>query len=131
MRVYVYYNLHKHCFSVRAVDGEQRGRVIAHAAAVRLADVRFRVSEAGRQRVLREQRKNVHAGVVGELTNLVLHGAEPDQAWLDCLAQFEKDATAVTYNPYANDSFVERVTGTCVHSARECVLRGKGALALL
>lgn len=67
MRVFVYFNLHKKCWSIRAMEGNQKGRVIAHAQAVELANCTFKVSEAGRQRVLREKRKNVHAGVVGDI----------------------------------------------------------------
>lgn len=47
MKVFVYYNLHKKCFSVRAMEGEQRGRVIAHRDMISLTDAVFRVSAAG------------------------------------------------------------------------------------
>jgi hypothetical protein len=66
VRVFVYWNLHRKCWSVRAEQGPDKGRVIAHTDHLTLANVQFRVSEAGRQRVLREGRKNVHAGCVGE-----------------------------------------------------------------
>lgn len=69
-KVFVYFNLHKKIWSVKALTGASRGRVIAHCSMVSLVNVEFRVSEAGRQRVLREGRKNVHAGVVGYLTDL-------------------------------------------------------------
>lgn len=64
-RVFVYRNLHRALFSVRALSGPDAGRVIAHLAEVSLRDAEFRVSEAGRQKVLTERRKNVHAGVAG------------------------------------------------------------------
>ena len=73
MRVFVYFNLHKKCLSVKALEGESKGRVIAHADSVELVNATFKVSQAGRQRVLRERRKNVHAGVVGTMTNLPAH----------------------------------------------------------
>lgn len=66
MRVFCYWNLHKACWSVRAAEGPQRGRVVAHMERLTLTNCTLKVSEAGRQRVLREGRKNVHAGVVGE-----------------------------------------------------------------
>ncbi len=50
MRVFVYFNLHRKCLSVKALEGERKGRVIAHAKAVELVGVTFKVSEAGRQR---------------------------------------------------------------------------------
>jgi hypothetical protein len=55
MRVQVYYNLHKRCLSVR-----HRGKVIKHAKSVILRDASFRVQPAGRERVLKQKRKNVH-----------------------------------------------------------------------
>jgi hypothetical protein len=65
MRVEVYYNLHKKCFSIR-----HKGIVISHANTVKLADVTFVVRKAGRERVLREKKKNVHAFVRGNLLPL-------------------------------------------------------------
>ncbi len=65
MKVFVYYNLHKHCWSLKALEGKDKGRVVAHADDVMVYLAKCKVSEAGRQRVLNEQRKNVHAGVVG------------------------------------------------------------------
>lgn len=62
--VFVYFNLHKKVFSVKDV---KTGRVIAHANTVKLQNAYPKVSEKGRQRVLKEQRKNVHAGIRGEL----------------------------------------------------------------
>lgn len=66
MKVFVYFNLHKKVFSVRAMEGENKGRVIAHTTTVELRDAVFKVSQAGRERVLKEKRKNVHAGVQGQ-----------------------------------------------------------------
>lgn len=67
MRVFIYWNLHRACWSIKALDGASKGLVVAHAVHWQVEGVRFKVSEAGRQRVLREKRKNVHAGVVGTL----------------------------------------------------------------
>jgi hypothetical protein len=47
MKVFVYFNLHKKVFSVKALEGDKKGLVIAHADKITL-------------------RKNVHAGVVGQ-----------------------------------------------------------------
>lgn len=99
MRVYVYYNLHKHCFSIKALTGPNKGRVVAHSNNVTLTDVEFRVSEAGRQRVLREQRKNVHAGVVG-----TLFSKDIPMEFIDSVPH------EATYNPYKYNSFVDKVT---------------------
>ena len=93
MKVFVYYNLHKKCFSVKALEGENKGRVIQHRNSVDLANVTFKVSEKGRQRVLKEKRKNVHAGVVGQLL--------PPTVTSNKL-------TEVYYNPYIVDHFVNK-----------------------
>jgi hypothetical protein len=60
----VYRHLPKRLWSVR-----DSGRVTGHAAAVALADCRFRVSEAGRLRALRTGRREVHAHVTGTLVD--------------------------------------------------------------
>jgi hypothetical protein len=97
-RVFVYENRHKtrqnrgrKVYSIKAVDGPNKGRVIGHSSKVLLRDVTPKVSQAGRERVLREGRKNVHAGLVGTLahTDLIpFHGER------------------ITYNPHKYDTFV-------------------------
>lgn len=61
-KVRIYRNLHKNCYSVQ--DAKTR-RVIAYRDYIALENATFVVSEAGRQRVLRDHKKNVHAFVVG------------------------------------------------------------------
>jgi hypothetical protein len=91
MKVFVYYNLHRKVWSIKALEGENKGRVVAHRRDVVLERPTPKVSDAGRQRVLRERRKNVHAGLVGEWTDRNLLMAEGDE---------------ITYNPYKYTSFV-------------------------
>ncbi|QGJ90984.1 hypothetical protein SEA_BIANCATRI92_86 [Mycobacterium phage BiancaTri92] len=93
MRVFVYWNLHRGMWSVKALEGPDKGRVITRTQHVILRNVTGKVSEAGRQRVLREGRKNVHAGLVGELVQ-----AEA--------VNLPKDARPVTYNPRKYETFV-------------------------
>ncbi len=59
-KVFVYKNLHKGCWSIR-----QDGLVKAHTDNVTLYNVMMKVNKKGRERVLREKRKNVHAGISG------------------------------------------------------------------
>lgn len=101
-RVFVYRNLHNDCFSVRSVD---TGRVIAHVKSVQVSDARFIVSEAGRQRVLREKRKNVHAGVEGVLV------MDPTLMWRPCRTR------VVTYNPLRGPHFTDQ-QGKPVHESK-------------
>ena len=106
MKVFVYFNLHKKCWSVKALEGERKGRVIRHALELSMRDVVFKVSEAGRQRVLAEKRKNVHAGVVGYLDEPVVR-----DNW-----------TLVRYNPYIAGHFFNCDSGHSVTKAERAVL---------
>ena len=102
--VRVFKNLKHGCYSIM-----QRGVIKASARQVRLADVEFRVREAGRLRMLREKRKNVHAYAVGRLVDFV-HPHE--------VRDIEPMAgRAVVYDPYRFESFVDRETRTPVRSA--------------
>ena len=98
MRVFVYYNLHRKLWSVKALEGPRKGLVVLHSHAVLLQDATPKVSEAGRQRVLKEKRKNVHAGIVGQLVPMGAEGGFPG---------FPGGAE-VTYNPYKYVGFVYR-----------------------
>lgn len=102
MRVFVYFNLHKKCFSIKALEGAMKGKVIAHRDVVVLENCKFKVSEAGRQRVLREKRKNVHAGVTGVWDEM----SKRDEADFVALSILGRQ---VTYNPYKYASFVIKV----------------------
>jgi hypothetical protein len=90
-KVFVYRNLHKKCFSVKSM---KTGRVIAHVHEIMLSQPKFKVSEAGRERVLRTKQKNVHAGVIGYVT--------------DSYVNFLCPTIKVTYNPYKYTSFVRQ-----------------------
>ena len=105
MRVDVYRNLHKNCWSVR---NTQTGRVIFHANDISLTDAKFVVQPAGRAKVLRENRKNVHAVIRGTL----LQHSNPGNTYFD-----PKSSTQITYNPYRFSSFVIKATEEPVTAA--------------
>ena len=109
MRVFVYFNLHRKCFSIKALEGDRKGRVVAHSTTVLLEGCKFKVSEAGRQRVLREKRKNVHAGVTGTWIN-----ADRVESCYEFLSMVGRQ---VSYNPYKYDSFVIKATEQLVDKA--------------
>jgi hypothetical protein len=92
LKVFTYFNLHKMVFSVKALEGPNKGRVIAHTESIQLTDVTFKVSQAGRTRVLNEQKKNVHAGVIGTFKSF-------DKASTECLKM-------AYYNPYKTNQFL-------------------------
>jgi hypothetical protein len=98
MKVFVYFNLHKKCFSIKALEGAMKGRVVAHRDNVLLFHTTFKVSQAGRERVLREKRKNVHAGVCG-----TWHDRDNDNV---TLSSVKETGELVTYNPYKYTTFV-------------------------
>lgn len=107
MKVFVYFNLHRKIWSIRALEGEKKNRVVGHAVGVYLTDVTPKVSEAGRQRVLREKAKNVHAGLVGNLIGVSDDCALFKDYPRDNLPAF-KGGEAVTYNPYKYSTFVKK-----------------------
>jgi hypothetical protein len=89
----VYFNIRRKVFSV--VVG---GRVVRHSSRVYMKDCRFKVGEKGRQRVIKEQKKNVHAKVHGDLVD----GFSCD------------GGREATYNPYRDLTFVHRDDGSPV-----------------
>lgn len=134
MLCFAYFNLHRKRWSLRATSGSERGRVVAHADTVQLSGCEFQVSEAGRQRVIQEGRKNVHAGCVGNLDGFLgtptdagiraglsgSHGAGHDDL---------RGLEGVTYNPFRAGSFLIRSTGEQIRHAERVVL-SRGAWAL-
>jgi hypothetical protein len=109
-RVFVYYNLHKHVFSIKSLEGETKGKVIAHAKQVLLKECEFKVSQKGRERVLKKRQKNVHAGVVGKLI----------------LSERKyKGNKEVTYNPYDYSTFVIKENKKPIHKTDYAYLENK------
>lgn len=104
MPVEVYWNLHKHVFSVRS---RETGRVLGHCDDINLADVTFRVSQAGRRRVVTEKRKNVHAFVRGVIASDEMHLRGPIETY-----------TRARYNPYESGHFMDADTGVLLDGAQ-------------
>ena len=105
-RVRIYRNLHKGTLSVKDWDrqSDTYGRVIARPNVFMLDYPRFIVSKAGRDRVLREKRKNVHAFVQGH----------PYSGKKEAVT--EHKGFEVFYNPYKSEWFVDK-DGNPVHQA--------------
>ena len=103
-RVWVYRNLNpkRERYSVQSREGVDYGRVIARANYLTLKNCTFTVGSKGRQRVLEERRKNVHAGVLGTIVR-------SDKRRLD-------GAIRVSYNPYQSEHFVT-AKGNVIHKA--------------
>lgn len=90
-RVRVYFNLHKKMFSVQHKT-KKGWRLWKHLDHICLHNVVFKVSEAGRKRVIKEGKKNVHAYIEGDIHGNV--GFKPD----------EKEHL-ISYNPYKFNQF--------------------------
>lgn len=113
-KVDVYRNLQKGGLSIRSRETESYGLVIDHREGVVLENVNFVVNESGRQKVLEENVKNVHAfarGIIAETMEINSEGVE------------------VTYNPYEYDSFVSKETERRIDTADVVVLCSEGVFA--
>jgi hypothetical protein len=91
----VYRNLHKGNFSIQSYVEEKQGyRVTDRASSVMLEDCRFKIYESGRQNVIKEKRKSVHAYVEPMSYNHFKNEVD--------VSKFRE----IYYNPYKYDSFV-------------------------
>lgn len=153
-RVKVYFNLQKNCLSV--VDAST-GRLYCHSHRVELKDARFHVNENGRQRVVREKRKNVHAYVIGTWVNEGDHQAyrlevsafslkkeenkvvkkvwgcncrnEGEYAWCEnCIPESGEQFRGAYYNPYKYKTFVDDIKKTPLHKSSRVIIRDKTAI---
>lgn len=116
MKVKVYFNLHKKCYSIKEI---KTGLVVAHASQVVLTDTIYKVSETGRQRVLREKRKNVHAYVIGTYDgHMTGYRTEEDIA-----SQYLREGY---YNPYQTETFIDRATGSKLEKSSITVMGRNG-----
>lgn len=102
----IYWNLHKKCWSIR----NKKGIVIGHQERILVQLPTFKVWEGGRQRVIREKKKNVHAFVKAE----VIHPYE----------DIHSNAKRVSYNPYKAGYFYYADTGEPIKSAIKAWLIG-------
>jgi hypothetical protein len=92
--VRVYFNFHKKMISVQSkVNG--RWKVVKHVEDILLKNVKFKVSEAGRQRVIKNKRKNVHAYIHGTVIKSLPH-------------PMTLVFNSVNYNPYKLERFQVR-----------------------
>jgi len=87
-KYYIYRNLHTGGFSVKFL-----GKVIDRDNFFIAEGISFKVNEYGRQRVIMERRKNVHAYVVADKYTFAGNNDKVDG--LDI----------ITYNPYTNNYF--------------------------
>lgn len=114
-RVKVYRNLHLATFSVM-VDS----KVVMHADYIRLRDCEFVIQKGGQERTRAKMRKRVHAYVSGTLVSF----RDSEEA-----APKARFPHTIVYNPFVNDTFVDKDTGREVSTAAEVELLGTRAYA--
>jgi hypothetical protein len=112
MKVFVYKNLNRDCWSIRSVES---GLVVSYRHKVLLRDCVFKVGEGGRQRVVKLKSKFVHAGVQGFVTTSQVE---------------EKNWVRINYNPYKGPDFYEVETGKPIVSAKFVQFREDGVYAI-
>ena len=138
MKVQVYRNLHNGLISIQDLS---TGLVLGHASSVDLQHATFIVREAGRQQVIKEKRKNVHAFVRGKVVDVVNfqpfkgrgEGIEDDSpyAWGNSTklqrGSMLVTTTKVSYNPYKAPHFVTP-EGDEVDYAHLCTVQSNGVI---
>lgn len=97
-RVDVYRNTRGDNFSIR-----KKGKVVQHENVVLIENPKFMVSQAGRNRVLKERRKNVHAVVRGSYVGSHLLN--------------EDEMREAYYNPYTTEGFIDKETKNKLNDA--------------
>lgn len=102
MRVDIYWNVRSKIYSVRPLEGPNKGRVSQRGSDFSIRGATFVVHATGRRKVLQERRKNVHAFVRGHLIE------EP---------VYTEGLPRVRYNPYETE-FWETLGGVVVKTAK-------------
>lgn len=104
----IYRNLNNGTMSIQCKEAG-RWLVVGHVTDCVVSGVTFKVSGSGRQRVIRDRRKNVHAWGEGVL-----------------VAQFAPEIDCpidLAYNPYTNETFVERGSQNPITRCQSLVVR--------
>jgi len=147
MKVQVYRNLHNGLISIQDLS---TGLVLGHAYAIDLKRADFIVREAGRQQVIKEKRKNVHAFVRGEVVDVLNFKSFKGRSLDMDLKYITEDenghdtglytllqrgsmgssgvtTTKVSYNPYKAPHFVGP-EGEEVASSPACTIQSNGVI---
>ena len=95
-KVRVYWNLHKHIWSIVSCKS---GLVIDYLKYLILLDAYFTVWVSGQKRVREEGKKNVHAFAVGYIYT---------EGGISIKAKPNVDWDRVKYNPYTDDYFMHK-----------------------
>jgi len=113
MRAIVYKNLNRGDWSIATPAGKSglgRGKVVGHGTSLAIADPVFVVQESGRLRVIAKRCREVHAWIVGDITDSVPAG----------------NGRQITFNPYRAPTFTFRDSGEPVTAASHIEFRADG-----
>lgn len=119
MIVRVYKNLNNGLISIQC---KETRLVMGHCQKISLENATFLVNEAGRQRVLRDKRKNVHAYAEGRVVSTEgLQSFRNRSVAPISLDPPVKGSIKVKYNPYKYSTFVTE-GGNSVRGAKNCTI---------
>jgi len=107
-QVKIYRNLQAKCLSVM-----EKGLITGHAQQVKLTNVKFQVSQTGRDRCLARKRKTVHAFVTGTLQEVAAEIAKVS-------------GIKISYNPYKAGHFYNVETDEPIYQAKSAVITPNG-----
>jgi len=105
--VAVYRHLPREVFSVRALDGPDKGRVLAHGTDLGLRGARMVVNERARLKIAGGNPKDVHAWIIGTLGAVTLG-----------------DPVRITYRPHERGEFFVAETGQPIWAAAALAFQG-------
>lgn len=126
MRVRVYRNLRNGKLTVQEYIKGKGWRVLKHVDHIYLKDADFSVSQAGRERVLREKQKNVHAYITGQPCTYPGAATYKIALWRESPGKVQ----FVTYNPYKYMQFYDRETQEPIHTAHVAYVHASGLICI-
>jgi hypothetical protein len=117
-KVFVYRNLRFKDQVIWSMKNVKSGKVVGREPLILLENVKLKVSKAGQERVRREKKKYVHAGVEGTPAPIDLG------TWAD-------NWIKVYYNPYKTDTFIRVDNGEPVFEASKAYINQEGVFITL
>jgi hypothetical protein len=114
-----YCDLHRKCSSLKALQGPNKGRVVAKPVQVVLSGVRFEISQAGLRKVRETGVRNVHAYARGQVVGTDISEIVNNPA-----------VVRITYNPHLYSQFVRVDSQAPITGADFIAIDGKTAYAL-
>ncbi|NER40208.1 hypothetical protein G3M54_00055 [Bacillus megaterium NBRC 15308 = ATCC 14581] len=107
-RVRVYFNLHTHLFSIVSLEGQYKGKVVAHGNGIILTNAKFKVNRSGQMKVRdkAEECTRIYRWGFSGLTEEAL-------------------SKRAYYNPYKTDYFINWESKENIFEADKVMLKDK------